>query len=245
MEQGLAEILANAIKIGKELTQLRQLQKQGRLTPQQEKRITELVKAEEKIVEDFNNFIESEEVEALIAQLTPKTRKPDLVDDLEDFIALQDNLKDLQQNAVLLYPLIFENRLELILTNPYSSPIRRTVQVSNSELKQTIIDFRKALRGKSSDIKIPAQKLYNWLIKPLENDLKVAEAETIIYVPDGQLRYIPLSALYDGEKWLTQRFRINNITASSLTDLNSQPQPKIQVLAAAFANGYYEFEIEG
>ena len=245
IEEGLAEILTNAIKIGKELTQLRQLQKQGTLTSQQEKRIIELVKAEEKIVENFNNFLESEEVEALIAQLTPKTRKPDLVDDLEDFIALQDNLRDLQQNAVLLYPLIFEDRLELILTTPYSPPIRRTVTVSKEELKQTIINFRKSLRDKSSKIQIPAEKLYNWLIEPLEDDLKVVEAKTIIYAPDGQLRYIPLSALYDGEKWLTQRFRINNITAASLTELNSQPQPKIQVLAAAFANGYYEFEIEG
>ncbi|MGB7441125.1 MAG: hypothetical protein WA919_08670 [Coleofasciculaceae cyanobacterium] len=39
-------------------------------------------------------------------------------------------------------------------------------------------------------------------MKPLENDLATAEAETIIYAPDGQLRYLPLAALYDGEQWL-------------------------------------------
>jgi CHAT domain-containing protein len=36
------------------------------------------------------------------------------------------------------------------------------------------IEFRSALKNPNSDAKIPAQKLYNWLIKPLEADLTMA-----------------------------------------------------------------------
>ena len=237
-------ILNKAVAIGKELTQLRQIKPENR-TREQEQRIAQLVKVQQKIVEDFNNFAESPEVLALVEQLSPKVRKGDLVNNLDQLIGLQDNLKNLQQNAVLLYPLILDDRIELILTTPDSPPIRRTVQVSKKQLNETIVAFRSALQNPASDAKIPAQQLYNWLIKPLEADLKTADAKTIIYAPDAQLRYIPLAALHDGQQWLVQRYRINNITAASLTDLNTKPQRQLQVLAGAFATGHYSFNVGG
>jgi CHAT domain-containing protein/tetratricopeptide (TPR) repeat protein len=235
-------ILDKAVEIGKELTQLRQIKPENR-TSEQEQRIAQLVKVQQKIVEDFNNFTESPEVLALTQQLNPKARKADLVNNLEELNALQDNLKNLQQKAVLLYPLILDDRIELILTTPDSPPIRRTVQVPKQQLNETIAAFRSALQNPQSDAKTPAQQLYTWLIKPLETDLKAADAQTIIYAPDSQLRYIPLAALHDGQQWLVQRYRINNITAASLTDLNTQPQPQMQILAGAFATGRYSFTV--
>jgi CHAT domain-containing protein/tetratricopeptide (TPR) repeat protein len=237
-------ILNKAVEIGKELTQLRQIKPENR-TAEQEQRIAQLVNVQEKIVEDFNNFIESPEVSALVQQLNPKARKADLVNNLDELISLQDNLKNLQQKAVLLYPLILDDRIELILTTPDSPPIRRTVQVPKKQLNETIAAFRSALQDPNSDAKIPAQQLYNWLIKPLEAELKAADAQTIIYAPDAQLRYIPLAALHDGQQWLVQRYRINNITAASLTELNTKPQRQLQVLAGAFATGRYSFKIGG
>lgn len=239
-------ILNKAVAIGKELTQLRQLKKQnGTLTPAQEQRIAQLVKAQETIREEFNNFTKSPEVLALVTQRSPETLSQDLLLRMGDFNALQDNLRNLQQKAVLLYPLILDDRIELILTTPDSPPIRRTVQVPKKQLNETIAAFRSALLDRTSNAKTPAQQLYNWLIKPLEADLKAANAQTLIYAPDAQLRYIPLAALYDGQQWLVQRYRINNITAASLTDLNTKPQPQMQVLAGAFATGRYSFTVGG
>ncbi len=246
IEEGIEAINAKAIAIGQEITQLQQLLKlKGTLTPEEKQRLAQLWQQQEQIVDDFNNFIESEEVLALIDQLSPKTRKADLVNNLEELIGLQDNLRNLQQNAVLIYPLILEQRIEIILTTPDSPPIRRTVKVSKIKLNETIRAFREALRKPTLDAKKPAQQLYEWLIEPLENDLQTAAAKTIIYAPDGQLRYIPLAALYDGKQWLVERYRINHITAASLTDLNTRPQPQIQVLAAAFVKGRYRFQHGG
>ena len=237
-------ILNKAVEIGQELTQLRQLKQQnGTLTPAQEQRIAQLVKAQETIREGFNNFIRTPEVVALVTQRTPETLSQDFLLQMGDFNALQDNLKNLQQKAVLLYPLILDDRIELILTTPDSPPIRRTVSVPKKQLNETIAAFRSALQNPTSDAKTPAQQLYTWLIKPLEADLKAANAQTIIYAPDAQLRYIPLAALYDGEQWLVQRYRINNITAASLTELNTKPQRQMQVLAGAFATGRYSFTV--
>ncbi len=85
--------------------------------------------------------------------------------------------------------------------------------------------------------------MYNVLIKPIEIDLKQADAKTIIYAPDGKLRYVPLAALYDGQNWLVQKFIINNITAASLTKLDNQPPKSLQTLAAAFTKGDYTVKL--
>jgi CHAT domain-containing protein len=105
------------------------------------------------------------------------------------------------------------------------------------------VRFRAALQNPSRDAKVSGQQLYQWLIKPIEQDLTQAQAQTLIYAPDGQLRYIPLAALYDGKQWLVQRFRINSITAASLTDLTAKPHITPRVLAAAFTQGTYSVQV--
>ncbi len=228
------DLLDQAVTLGKELTQLRQeRQHKGSLTPAQEQRLAQLVAAEGELKAQFVHFSETREIETLIAQLTSASRKPDLVDELDKLLNIQDNLRDLQQNAVLFYPLVLEKRLELILTTPDSLPIHRTVKVDREELKQAILDFRKALDDNTSNPQPLAEKLYQWLIQPLAKDLQTADARTLIYAPDSLLRYIPLAALHDGNQWLVERFRINDITATSLTDLNAQPPQQLQVLAGA------------
>jgi CHAT domain-containing protein len=243
IKKGYEAILTKAIQLGKELIKLESIPPPNR-TEVERSRVVDLRKIEQEITQQFTEFLKSSEVMALVAQLRQTTGGQNF--DLENNArSLQDNLKQLQQDAVILYPFVLVDRLELILVTPYAPPIRRTVAVNRDELNQAIIEFRSALKNPSTNAKLPAQKLYNWLIKPIENDLAQAEAKTIIYAPDGQLRYIPLAALYDGKQWLIQKFRINNITAISLTDFNTKPQSKLQVFAGAFTQGNYSFQIGG
>ena len=65
----------------------------------------------------------------------------------------------------------------------------------------------------------------------------------LVYAPDGQLRYIPLAALFDGKQWLVQRYSINHITAASLTNFNTPPSSDLRILAAAFTKGSYTVEV--
>ena len=234
------QLQTNVIKLGQELTQLRKIPENSR-TPTQKQRIAELVKLQADLNKQFNEFSESKEIIALLNKLSRQAQK--MAVDLSDLDGLRDDLKRL--DAVMLYPLILEDRLELIITTPDSPPLRRTVKVKRTELNQVITQFRQALQNPAYDAKTPAQKLYSWLIKPLENDLKQSQTKTIIYAPDGQLRYIPLSALHDGDKWLVQNFRVNNITAKSLTDFTAKPQPQPRVLAGAFVEGKYNVQVTG
>jgi CHAT domain-containing protein/Tfp pilus assembly protein PilF len=146
-----------------------------------------------------------------------------------------DYLRKLPQGVVLIYPLILDDRLELIIFSTNILPINRTVKIKKAELEKLVTDFRSDLQDYSSiDVKDSGKKLYDLLIKPIESDLKLASTTTILYAPDGILRYIPLAALYDGNQWLIEKYRVNNLIAYSLFDPDSKPQAKLRIFAGAF-----------
>ncbi|SEH07860.1 CHAT domain-containing protein [Candidatus Venteria ishoeyi] len=53
-----------------------------------------------------------------------------------------------------------------------------------------------------------AQKLYQWLIAPLEAQLQAHGIKNLIVVPDGILRTLPFAALHDGEQYLIERYAL-------------------------------------
>ncbi len=221
----------SAVDLGLELTELRQIA-EGERSPQQTQRITNIIALQEQLNQQFNGFLQNDSVLVHLDQLSRKTRRQSI-----DPTALDELRLDLGKlDAAMLYPLVLEERLELIITTPDSPPLRRTVPVGSAELNRTIVEFRQALQNPSSDAKKPAQQLYQWLVEPLESDLSQAEIDKIIYAPDGPLRYVPLGALHDGQGWLIERFAVNNITSKSLTSLTKQPLRKPKLLAGAFAD---------
>ena len=146
-----------------------------------------------------------------------------------------DYLNQIPNGTVLLYPFILGDRLEIILFAPNNLPIRRTTRISQEKLKTLISDFRAGLLDAGSeDFKAPSIELYNLLIKPIEAELVQFNAKTILYAPDGQLRYIPISALYDGKQWLVEKYQISNLIAYTLSDFSSQPKNAPNILAGAF-----------
>jgi CHAT domain-containing protein len=238
LQGNLTNKVDSAIALGKQLTALRQIEPSKR-SLEQKQRLAQLVTTQQKILDDFQIFISSPSVRQQLEQINRTARRQNL--DLESLNEVRDNLAQLPQKSVLFYPLVLKDSLELVLVTPESPPIHRTVAVKRENLNKTILAFRKALQDPRLDAKIPARQLYEWLIRPIENDLKQASAKTLIYAPDNQLRYIPLAALYNGKNrtWLVQSFAINHITSASLTNFNTPPKSKLRVLAAAFTKGNY------
>ena len=232
------------VAVGKELSELESLHPiPSERTSEQSDRIRELRQLEFQINQQIQTFFSLPEVKALVESLRVASSESISLDKLNE---LRDNLIDLDRNAVILYPVVLEDRLELILVTEYTPPIRRTadVRIDRLTLNKTIEELRYALEEPVRDAMTPAQKLYEWMIRPIEEDLLQAEAETIIYAPDLQLRYIPLAALHDGEKWLAESYSVNNISAASLSDINNTPSTEPNILAAAFTEGTYEVQVD-
>ncbi len=199
---------------------------------------------QEKLVK-IQQFFDSEEVKSIVSELEKNSRSQKLTSDIA--VWLQSELKENNlQNTVVLYPLLLQDRLELILITANYPPFHRTILVNRKEFNKTILRLRVELTKKNqSDQRViqAGLKLYNWLIKPIEPHLKLTQAKTIIYAPDSQLRYIPLAALHDGKKWLAERFKINNITAASLMELEPRGKFEPIILAGALTEGSYNFQV--
>ncbi len=241
----ISAIQNRAINQAEELAQLQQIPPAKR-TPAQEQRRQELEANLQEIAAQFHQFITSDDVRAILEKLTWKTGGENIP--IATWQTLQYRLQQLNQNAAILYPLVLPDRLELVLVTATAPPIHHSVPVSQQQLETAIYNFRESLTAPSRRFtpkaaKIAGEQLYQWLIKPIENDLKAAGVKTIIYAPDGQLRYIPLTALYDGKQWLIERYSINNITAASLTNFQHRSLDKIQIFAGAFTTGSYEFQV--
>lgn len=116
------------------------------------------------------------------------------------------DLDKVSQTAVVIYPIILPDRLELLVRLPGELK-RFTVSVGGKELTDTVRHFRRFLEKRTTREYLPyAHQLYAWLIKPLEAELKSVDIDTLVFVPDGPLRTIPMSALHDGKGFLIQTY---------------------------------------
>ncbi|MEI6064577.1 MAG: CHAT domain-containing protein, partial [Pseudanabaena sp. ELA748] len=224
------------IALALELHDLQKRKLANNITAAEQERLNKLVKSEQEQQNQFIAFLDSDPVQTLVEELRLKERQQN-VDITNNFQNLRTDILSKYPNAVLLYPLILDDRLELILITAKTAPIRRTINIKREKLNEEIGDFLSELRDSSSqDVKVPAQQLYTWLIKPFVTELAELKIDTIIYAPDGQLRYIPLAALHDGKQWLVEKYRVNNITAASLTKFNKPPIATPKIFAGAYGN---------
>ncbi|MEA5463420.1 CHAT domain-containing protein [Leptothoe sp. PORK10 BA2] len=157
---------------------------------------------------------------------------------------LQQKLQRLPHKSAVLYPLVLPDRLELLLIPPSGAPIHHTTAISKTTLTDQVTTLRHDLADPSSNVKAMAQTLYGSIIRPLKPELHRLGIENIIYIPDGVLHYIPLSALYDAEQgqWLAEQYTSHNLTASDIGDLTQPPSRPFHVLAGAFADADQTFE---
>ncbi len=63
----------------------------------------------------------------------------------------------------------------------------------------------------------PAQKLYDWLIRPIEGNLKAQSVESLGFVMDDGLRTLPIAALHSGEHYLVEDYSVGLLPSFSLT----------------------------
>lgn len=133
-------------------------------------------------------------------------------------------VSSLAEGTAVIYPVLLADRLELLLVTAgaiqqASSPIGK------NQLEQLIRQFRFNLEkdtGTSQHLQL-AQKLNDLLIRPLEPALQRAHVRTLVIVPDGPLRTVPLAALHDGKQYLIQRYAITTTPGLQLVDASASP----------------------
>lgn len=112
--------------------------------------------------------------------------------------------------AAVIYPIILPNRLEVIVKLPGFPLQNYKVDIAQSQLEKLLQELRKNLTKAYAlqDVHLLSKQIYDWLIKPALPSLAKSKIKTLVFVLDGDLRNIPMAALYDGQHYLIEKYAI-------------------------------------
>jgi CHAT domain-containing protein len=115
--------------------------------------------------------------------------------------------------------------------------MQKSIPIAAEQLTSEVRALRRLLEKRTTrEYLAPAQALYDRLIRPIEGDLDAAGIDTLVIVPDGPLRTIPLAALHDGERFLIDRYAIATVPGLDLLD----PRPVATTEVTPLLNGLTE-----
>lgn len=134
-------------------------------------------------------------------------------------------------NTAVFSSIILQDRTAIVLNLPDGQQKLAQIAIDDESLREEINQFRLGLESFFDQYDPqPAQKVYDWLIRPFEADLQ-PQIKTLVFVQDGILRSIPMGALHDGEQFLIQKYAIATTPSLSLTTPIPSNRQNLRALA--------------
>jgi CHAT domain-containing protein len=144
-------------------------------------------------------------------------------------------------NPAVVYLIPLSDRIEILLTTKTGMRRIKSPGVGSEQLTRQIRTFRRQLEDVSTqEFYETGQKLYEWLIKPIEPTLQAEKIDTLVFVPDGALRTIPMSALYDGQDFLVAKYAVAVSPGLSLSVGGNNPAEVSKSARRVLASGLSE-----
>ena len=160
----------------------------------------------------------------------------------EHFEAAAEAIIAAQPGTAVIYPVVLDDRLWLLWATEGGVLSRREVRVSRQEIGIAVVTFRTLLEDRHSSVdalQATATQLYQWLIAPLEAELTSGGIQHLVFALDRTTRYIPMAALFDGDRYLVERYTLSTMLSAALTDTSRRTPvgPEVKLLAAGVATG--------
>jgi CHAT domain-containing protein len=169
---------------------------------------------------------------------TPEAR--DVVRELAATRGLGVDLKSLGEAVAVISTVVTDKAVWVILTTP-------TIQVAGkskilaADLNRRVLALREALQDPRVDPRPLARELYSILIGPVEKDLAGAAPKTLAWSLDGTLRYLPVAALYDGKRYLVERYATAVLTLAGRSRLALEPTAARRALGVGVSQPHEGF----
>ncbi len=159
-------------------------------------------------------------------------------------------IDQLDKTAAVIYPIVLPDRVAVIAALP-QQPLRYYSQ-SNPISSSDVQSIATKLRSKIEDAEFTPQQekafhkqskqIYDLIVNPLAIDLQRTKAKTLVFVLDGALRNLPMSALYDGKQYLIEKYKLALAPGLRLLPARSKVEPgKIQIFAGGITEGRQGF----
>jgi CHAT domain-containing protein len=165
------------------------------------------------------------------------------VAELDNFFreACLDKARQIDQfdpTATVVYPIILPDRLAVILSTA-GQPLRYySVMQPQAQTDATIAAMYRSLNpvADSRDRLKLSQQLYDWLIRPAASDQAFKDTKTLVFVLDGRLRNIPMSALHDGQQYLIEKYAVTLSPGLQLMASRSIQPSQFQAIIAGISD---------
>ncbi|MEA5596590.1 CHAT domain-containing protein [Rivularia sp. UHCC 0363] len=163
------------------------------------------------------------------------------VAELDNFLreACLDKAQQIDQidtTATVVYPIILQDRLAVIYSKAGQPLSYSVTNKSSEEVEQTLRQLLASLNPVSSlqERDRLSQQVYSWLITPLEAQA-IKDTQTLVFVLDGILRNIPMSALYDGQQYLIEKYAVTLSPGLQLMQGTSLKSNNIKAVVAGIS----------
>lgn len=146
----------------------------------------------------------------------------------------RQTIDQIDPQASVIYPIILPDHFAVIVSLP-GKPLRYfQTDVAQTQIDSTIEQLLQALNPVWSNkerLRL-SQQLYDWLIRPIEPELKENEIKTLVFVLDDALRNLPMAALYDGQQYLIENYNIALSVGLQLIEPRSLLPQQLKALTA-------------
>ncbi|MEZ4527810.1 MAG: CHAT domain-containing protein [Desulfobacterales bacterium] len=162
-------------------------------------------------------------------QAVERIKRSELTDYFRDpcVVALTRGIENLSPSTAVIYPIILPDRLELLLDMD-GRLWQKSTAVEQKTLEQTVRLLTAQLRNRQAFEKTAAE-VYDWLFRPVASLLEEHQVDTLVFVPDGVFRMFPVASLWDGKRFLAERFAI--VTAPGMSLLDPAPLARGEMLS--------------
>jgi CHAT domain-containing protein len=158
------------------------------------------------------------------------------------------SLDKIDRSAVVIYPIILPDRVATIVSIPGQQLRYHSQKIPAATVENTIAKLQRKLQDPSFTerqeraFKQQSQQIYDLLLAPISKDLATAKTKTLVFILDGALRNIPMSALYDGNKYLVENYNIALTPGLQLVPpQNIIDRPQYQVLLGGISESSLGF----
>lgn len=154
-----------------------------------------------------------------------------------------EQIDEVDPKAAAVYPMILPDRLAVILSISGQPLMQYETRQTAAEIENTLEQFQQFLNPAFSNrqrLQL-SQEIYEWLIRPAESVLAENGVETLVFVLDGFLRNLPMSALHDGQGYVIERYNIALTPGLQLLAPRPLTGERIQVLSAGITDARQGF----
>ncbi|HIF96190.1 MAG TPA: CHAT domain-containing protein, partial [Myxococcales bacterium] len=145
-------------------------------------------------------------------------------------------LGSVSPDAAIVYPILLPGRTALLISAPGQPLELVSVPISRQVVEAEARALREQLeRPATRRYLVHAQRLYDWLIRPLEASIEASGVGTLVFVPDGPLLTIPLASLHNGDHFLVEEYAVATTPGFDLVDPAAIDPEGVEALLAGIS----------